>query len=469
MASKPVASLRYQKAGGVCKDCNTCADKTHCAPVRKPLRPYDGIRLTADGFDCALPVALDSHSVCSFKCLYCFSNFLGGHGHTEVGQTRLNRLEHVLIGDSKDEKVRAFWKALKRDQKQPCPLQMGALTDPFDNIERNQGWALGLPALLEKYHQPIRVSTKGKLLMLPDYLDAWSKPDLVWVAFSLITTDDELLAKVDRYAPSSKERFATMKALSDRGVSTSLRFRPAIPGISDSTARKKHVWRDLIDKAADAGARAVSMEVLFVPGKLEPHDMFHWHELESLTGFPLQKIYREITPRYGACIRPSKAWTEELFLACHERTKKNGMAFGVSDPTWKELNDYGCCCGIAPDDPVFGNWQRENATNVVVEAKKAYDAGDTLREWSAADGIPEWAGKVPIQSMCMNTGIKSVMMRHYTWKDKLRVTWNDLRSARGPLKYFQGVLMPKRVLDGDVRYVYNPVAHKHEKTIWKIK
>jgi len=469
MAKKKAdAELRYKRVA-VCKECGECHDHKQCASVRKPLRPYNGLRFTADGFDCALPVALDSHSVCSYKCLYCFSNFLGGHGNWDVGQMSLHRLDHMLSGDSAELGNRLLHKALKRHTKRPTPLQFGALTDPFDNIERNQGWALQLPALLQRHNQPIRVSTKGRLLAVPEYLDAWALPETVWVAFSIITPDDELLARIDRYAPSATERLAAMAALSKRGVSTSLRFRPAIPHVSDATPKHPKAYKELIERAAAAGAKALSLEVLFVPGKLEKNQRLHWTELEKIVGVPLRALYREITPRWGACIRPDRSWTEDFVHACRDVAHANGMAFGISDPVWKELNDFGCCCGIDPADPVFGNWERENATNIVVQARKAFEAGHRKKLWGVRHLVPPWADDWPMKKMCMMTGVSGVIGNEISWGDKLRLTWNDVRSNRGPLKYFQGILRPAQLdKDGNVLYRYNHMPRQHVPSIWKV-
>ena len=58
--------MRYS-TNKVCKECRSygweCLDNKQCEPVRKKLRSYAGIRHTADGFDCALPVTIDSHSI----------------------------------------------------------------------------------------------------------------------------------------------------------------------------------------------------------------------------------------------------------------------------------------------------------------------------------------------------------------------------------------------------------------------
>lgn len=444
------------KTKPTCKECNGCADFKNCLPVKKPLdQSYNGIRFTADGFDCALPVSIDSHTVCSYSCLYCFSEFLGGHvnNQTAVKQYDLDKFERILSGEAQSRQANAIRVALKRDQKQPCAVQLGALCDPFDNIERNQGWALRLPELLRKYNQPCRISTKGTLFLNDEYLDAFADPKLFWVAFSIITCDDELCRKIDKFAPAPSERIRAMARLASRGVSTSLRFRPLIPNVSDRTPRYPKAYKTLIEMAGDAGAKAVSMEAIFAPGQLVKESRKRWDTLNELIGFDLIKFYKNHTPKRGACVRLERPYLEDIFYEAREVAHKYGMTFGVSDPVMKHLNDTGCCCGIRPDDPVFGNWQRENATNAMVVAR---DEGKLV---SAADGIPPWAHNVSKHDMCLITGPQAYAADSTSWADKLRDTWNDLKTNRGVLLYFQGALRPvDRDANGDIRYRYQAPA-----------
>lgn len=460
------SELRYKRAA-TCVECNGCATKTTCLPVKKKLTDsYEGIRFTADGFDCALPVSIDSHTMCAYSCLYCFSENLGGHTNNEqldVRQYNLNNLEGILSGAHQNKVAQAVRSALKRDvttgvplSGQPCPVQLGALTDAFDNIERNQGWALKLPALLSKYNQPCRISTKGTLFTLPEYLEAFSRPELFWVAFSIISIDDQLMAQIDKFAPVPSERIKAMRALSKAGVKTSLRFRPLIPNLSDRTPRHPYAYRELIERCAEAGATAVSMEALFTPGSLRGEAGKRWSTLEKVIGFDIRRVYKDLTPKGGSCTRLSREYVEDMFYACQEVTHACGMTFAVSDPLFKHLNDTGCCCGIKEDDPVFGNWQRENATTALVEARR------TGLEVSATKYIPAWAHTQKIQNLCFITGPKACSLEKFMWSDKLRNTWNDLESNRGVLYYFQGSLRPVgKDKEGNIAYVYSEPPRKH--------
>jgi len=456
--------------GGQVLGCGGCSQRgcehgEYCDPFKGKLRDYNGIRFTADGFDCALPVAIDGHSACSYRCQYCFANYLArdphrksGQSSYKVGQFRLRKLERMLDGGDGDKILTKFFNALETvggPETPRCPVQVGALGDPFDRIERHQGWTLDAMKLFEKYEQPTRFSTKGgDLLTTKKYLKAFSShPELYWIAFSIISANEMLLSRIDKDAPGFRERIKAMNALSKLGVQTSLRFRPIIPGISDPS------WRRLLDYSADAGCRAVSMEFAFVPGAMPDHVKKMWKEIEQIAGWPMVKWYKETTSVFGSCLRSSRAWKEDLTFAIREHTHKLGMTFAISDPHWKELNDYGCCCGIPPDDPVFGGWQRKQATNAVLLAKQ----GERV---SAEDGIPDWAWETKLDEMVCITGPSNAFQRGYkTWGDKLRETWNDTKSPRGPLGYFEGVLVPVDRLDnGDVVYQYKE-SKKRDRSI----
>ena len=197
-----------------------------------------------------------------------------------------------------------------------------------------------------------------------------------------------------------------------------------------------------------------------------------WNEIERVTGMPIVKHYERTTAVHGACLRSSAAWKEDFTLAVYEEAKKLGFHFGISDPHWKELNDFGSCCGIPHTDPVFGGWQRHNATNAVVRARRAFEKGKKLLV-SAKDGIPARADKVNIHQMVCITGPRGAAAdSQITWGDKLRETWNDLHSPRGPLQYFEGILVPvKRAKNGDVLYGFKPRKHrdKSSKTpLWRV-
>lgn len=446
-----------------CTECAGCKGRVRCASVRQSLRSYSGVRFTSDGFDCALPVSIDSHSHCSYGCLYCFSDNLVQHRAQTVrpiGQVSLGSIERLFAGEpgkTNDLLRRALKYDRRNENGYPCPIQLGAINDPCDHIERNQGWLLDYIKLAIKYNQPTRISTKGTVFQIPEYLDAIAQaPHLFWVSFSIISCDDEVLERVDRNAPDATERLETMRALSGVGVKTALRFRPILPGISDSTKNYPEAWRVLMEKSAEAGAVAVSYEVGFVSASASEDIKHRWRILGKIAGVPFLELYKKFGPPQ-ACMRPSYAWTENIMHAVADKASEMGLTVGVSDPVWKQLTETGCCCGMLPDDPVFGNWERESATNQLLLAKQ------TGKELEANDIIPPWAYDAFWDEIC-NPGVGPLVRykrKHWTWADELRSLWNEPERQRSPLNYFQGALLPSRREGNSIFYKYQGLERKY--------
>ena len=456
----------------VCKECReygiNCEDSTKCKPIKTKPHPFSGIRHTADGFDCALPVTIDSHSSCAFECLYCFSDNILNHTNkqTNIGQTSLKTIENIFK-DKKNENP-SHWhtkNALKYTNRNkdgfPCAVQLGGLCDAGDSIEQNQGWLLKFMDLAIKYDQPVRMSTKGGVFLLPEYLKKIAKkPHLFWIAFSTITDNDEIIKKIDRFAPNATQRILSVKNLTKLGVKTSLRLRPIMLGITD----KNKAYESLINKFADAGSIAISYEVGFYPQAIPNINKWKWNLLSQISGYDLKKIYKSFGSSQ-ACTRPSYLWTENIMHKIAEISKERGLTIGVSDPVWKQLSEVGCCCGIKPDDPIFGNWEKENATNALLEAKKT---GENIY---LKDITPEWAKTLLSSTMIlMGAGplIKHKLLNE-TWADVLRSNWNDINKQRSVMNYFQGALIPNGIdTDGNRIYKYKGLERANFKTQWNV-
>jgi DNA repair photolyase len=433
------------------------------------LRKYNGLKLTADGFDCALPVTIDSYNACSYNCLYCFADNTTSHkinSNKTLGVMSLRRIEDIFSG-KKGKFNDLIRKALKYDNKKngyPCPVQIGGVADPSDNYERKHKWLLNFLEIPIKYNQPIRISTKGTVLAEPEYLKKLKKsPHLFWVSFSIITPDDEIIEKVDKGAPNATERLKAMKKLSNIGVNVSLRLRPIIVGVSDVTEKYPKAYKTLIEKAKESGAKAISIEVAFMP-KLLKHIKKKWLTLEKISKKPQIKIYKSFG-KQQACTRPSYLWTENIMHDIVDVAHKNNIVVGVSDPVWKQLSDTGCCCGIDQDHPVFGNWEKENATHAMLQAQK------TGKLIYFKDIAPKWAKDV-LNTVIVNMGVgpKTVYeKRHKLWIDSLREVWNNINSERSVMNYFQGALeVAGEDKNGDKIYKYVGLNRKHLKiNTWK--
>ena len=251
-----------------------------------------------------------------------------------------------------------------------------------------------------------------------------------------------------------------MKALTDIGCNASLRFRPFIPGASDAYEGEPRAWAVLMERAAEAGARAISFEYIFLNPNLTPRQERMQDVLLRAIGDPLfAERWHAASNGAETCRRGSRDFKYAQTKAIRDLAHELGMQFGISDPHFKEWNDTGCCCGM-PDsgDKWFSNWSRRQMTEVIVQARKAYERGDT-RLFTYDDWRPSWAHQVPFTNMVSagnwhNYRVKS----NVTFGDHMRKKWNDPRHPRSPYVYFDKVLVPVGVdrNSGDLAYRYVP-------------
>lgn len=476
---KKVIDNKPKERSAACRICGLC-DGTMCDKLSDEMRidyeypeqfpqTYSGVRFTADAMDCSLPISIDSHSGCSYNCLYCFSNNLQRAPDRNpavlqraiatgsfYSEWPIRRLEAFLARDLKDKISLAMYPLLD----QGCPVQLGALGDPFDELERHSGWAKKALPLFIKYKVPVRVSTKGaEVLKSPEYLKIIDKsPEQFWFAFSIISNSDELIRQVDLKAPVTSVRIEAMKAVTDLGCPASLRFRPFIPGMSDAYPGEPEAWKVLMERAAGAGAGAISFEYIFLNPALTPRQEVMQRAMLKAIGDPhFATRWHGMSKGSETCRRGSRYVKYEQTKKVRDLAHKLGWTFGISDPHFKEWNDTGSCCGL-PDsgDGWFTNWSRRQMTEVIVQAHKAEARGEeflvTYDDWK-----PEWAHKVGLTSMVNVGNWHSARRKKYvTFGDHMRKKWNDPKHPRSPFQYFDKVMIPVGIdtKTGDLIYTY---------------
>lgn len=480
--------MSSEKYTDICKACGRCngslcaalLDKGHqTEAIQTPLeQSYSGLRFSSDAFDCAIPISMDQHSGCSYNCLYCFSNNLsrgidrGSAGKGEAAEKAgtmyrewpLKRLrsflEDDLVAKPISVKIVDFGNLMARAAQKMIragsPMQWGGLGDPFDEIERASGWALQAIPLFQKHKVPVRISSKGaEVLMTEPYIKAFDGGGRhFWFAFSCITANDGLIERIDLAAPNATRRLAAMKMYSDMGFKCSLRMRPFIPYVSDCWSGEPEGWRILLEKAAVAGAKAVSFEWVFLCSAPTPRQQAMYRLWFRESGHPeFGEWYNEMSDTKQACRRANRGYKYDLTMKIREKTHELGMVWSSSDPHFKEYGDSGCCCGILPDDPVFGKWSRKQMTNIVVEGRQASLRGEQ-RYYTWKDVAPEWAEEVMLSDM-VNLANHHDKDGGRTFGEHLRNKWNNPHHSRGPWRYFGGVLRPcGKEKNNDVIYKY---------------
>lgn len=110
---------------------------------------------------CGLPVRFDTYSGCSHGCKYCFAQKKGRLQDIKVHET-VKALAPFVAGKRTKETNWCDWS---------IPLHWGGLSDPFQPAEKKYRVSYECLKLLAETQYPFVVSTKGHLVVEPEYLD----------------------------------------------------------------------------------------------------------------------------------------------------------------------------------------------------------------------------------------------------------------------------------------------------------
>jgi DNA repair photolyase len=404
---------------------------------------YQSPRWTGEIPDCSMPMTFDTYSGCAYTCLYCFSAFRRAVGNSK--------------GDYQDRRVRSVDpKKIKRMFLEPDSsqfgeyikarrvFQWGGLSDQFDSYEEHYGVTLELLRFFREIDYPISFSTKGVWwLDDPRYRECFDGAP--WhLKISIITADTRKARAIERGVPPPAERLAAIKKARELIDHVTLRFRPFILGVSNP----RH--RELIERAAAAGADSVSTEFLCMETRAKPWIKAGYKHISEVAGFDLYAFYRKHS-RGSGYLRLNREIKRPFIDDMNEEAHRHGMRFYVSDSDFKERCDGGSCCGV-PND---WNWSRGQFTEAIVICRREGSV-----RWSDIAPALEYARGFLWRSAVgynQSSSQKRAQFHGATMFDYLRHKWNNPDEGSSPYKYFDGVMKPAPELDenGDLVYIYD--------------
>ncbi len=251
---------------------------------------------------CNLPIRFDTYTGCSHGCRYCFV------------QKKNGQLEAVKKGDDV-KALRSFIEGKRTGETAWCdwniPVHWGGMSDPFQPIEKKYGISLECLKLLAETQYPFVVSTKGKLICDPEYLDLLARCNCV-LQISMVCSKYD---KLETGAPSYEQRLEMLRKTSAVVKRTIVRVQPYMHEVL------KDVLANL-PRVAEAGAHGVVLE-----------------------GMKFAKKKPGLVRIGGDCCYPI-----EILRADFEQIKteahRNGLVFYSGENRLRSMGDDMTCCGI---------------------------------------------------------------------------------------------------------------------------
>lgn len=267
--------------------------------------------------------ALNPYRGCEHGCIYCYAR----PGHAYLGLSPGLDFETRLV--ARPGAPEALARELSARGYRPAPVMLGAVTDPYQPVERDRGITRALLEVLHEHRHPVIVTTRGTLVERDiDILAAMAGQGLAAVGISLTTLDAGLARAMEPRAPAPARRLATVARLAGAGVPVRAMVSPVIPALTD------HELEAILAAAAGAGARAAGTILLRLPHEVAP--LFHDWLAEHVPGRAAAVLRRlralrggrENDPRFGTRMTgegPAAALLQQRFaLAC----RRLGLARG---------------------------------------------------------------------------------------------------------------------------------------------
>lgn len=270
-------------------------------PIRGGISMKTAFRLVnshATCQQCLYAFEIDTYGRgCAHDCVYCYAKAeLTVHGYwnnpipVPIDINEIRRIFHIAFETDKKNK----WADLLRKR---IPLRIGSMSDSFMWSDLKYKTTQELLKILKFYNYPHIVFTRSDLIAHDDYLKLLD-PKLVAIQFSLSSTNDELIRKVEPGAPSAKRRLLALQKLSEAGFWTTVRINPLFPIYPDGYfTDDQFKWVGPIPKFEFSSFEMVdeiaSHKVPAILAGFVRLSSFAVNNIEKATGVNLRQFYRK--------------------------------------------------------------------------------------------------------------------------------------------------------------------------------
>lgn len=203
--------------------------------------------------------SINPYRGCEHGCIYCYARPSHAYWDLSPGLD----FETKLI--AKTNAAQVLEEELSRKNYLCAPINLGANTDPYQPIERQQRLTRQILEVLLRYRHPVTIVTKGSLILRDlDLLAELARQNLVAVMISLTTLDDELKRILEPRAAAPSARLRAIRVMREKGIPVGVLCSPMIPMINDRELEA------LLEAARDAGAQSASYMLLRLPHEVGP-------------------------------------------------------------------------------------------------------------------------------------------------------------------------------------------------------
>lgn len=211
----------------------------------------------SDSPDLSLMYSVNPYQGCEHGCIYCYAR----NAHEYWGYSAGLDFERKII--VKRNAAELLEKQFNAKSYKPEVIMLSGNTDCYQPVERKLKITRAILQVMLKYKHPVSIISKNNLILRDiDLISELAKSELVHVAVTLNSLNEELRQKMEPRTVTAKGRLTVIRKLSEAGIPVMLMCAPIIPGLNSDEMPA------IIKAAAAHGARAASYTVVRLNGAI---------------------------------------------------------------------------------------------------------------------------------------------------------------------------------------------------------
>lgn len=236
--------------------------------------------------------SLNPYQGCEHGCSYCYARNSHAYWGLDAG---LDFERAILVKKNAPQLLSRF---LERPSWQAEAIMLSGNTDCYQPIERKLKITRAILEVFLAYRNPVGLITKNSLIERDvDLLKKLAQENLVQVAFSINTLNEDLRRKMEPRTASVKRRLQAVENLSKNGIPVKVMIAPIIPGLNS------HEVLPIAKAAATAGAVGINYTLLRLNGQL-PDIFLPW--LKEHFPNHYQKVTEAVSSLHGGNLNDSQ-------------------------------------------------------------------------------------------------------------------------------------------------------------------
>ncbi|NEU09149.1 PA0069 family radical SAM protein [Flavihumibacter sp. R14] len=201
--------------------------------------------------------SINPYQGCEHGCLYCYAR----NAHEYYGfSAGLDFERKIIVKHNAAELLESYF---NKKNYTPANIMMSGNTDCYQPIERKLKITRSLLKVFLQYQHPVSIISKNNLMLRDlDLLKELAALDLVHVAVTLNSLNEDLRLKLEPRTVTGKSRLKLIERLAEENIPVLVMVAPVIPGLNSDEIPT------VIKAAADAGAGGAAFTMVRLNGSI---------------------------------------------------------------------------------------------------------------------------------------------------------------------------------------------------------